>query len=81
MHGSTVMPTSALAPGGRVESVAAFTLHSEAEDGQCHPHSNLLHTQQVLTSRLRPACCESNSSGRHCLIRMRTDSSYPIPVF
>lgn len=45
------------------------------------PHSNLLHTQQVLTSGLRLACCESNSSGRHRLIRMHTDSLYPIPVF
>lgn len=45
------------------------------------PLSNLLHTQQVLTSRLSSACCESNSSGRRCLIRMRTDSSCPIPVF
>lgn len=39
------------------------------------PHSNLLHTQQVLTSRLSLACCESNSSGRQHLIRMHTDSS------
>lgn len=45
------------------------------------PHSDLPHTQQVLASRLSLACCESNSSGRHCLIRMCTDSSYPIPVF
>lgn len=45
------------------------------------PHSNPLHTQQVLTSRLTLDRCESNSSGRHCLIRMHPDSLYPIPGF
>lgn len=45
------------------------------------PRSDLPHAQQVLTSRLNLARCESDSSGSHCLIRMCTDSSYPIPVF
>lgn len=44
------------------------------------PHSNLWHTQQVLTSRLGLDGSQSNSSGRQCLIRMHTHSSDPILV-
>lgn len=38
MRGSTVMPTSALAPGGRVESLATFTLHSGSRRWPMSPY-------------------------------------------
>lgn len=51
------------------------------EAGRNRLPGSLSTARQRMTSRLRPACYESNSSERHCLIRMCTDSSCPIPVF
>lgn len=77
MHNSTEMPTSLLPSRGWDQ----FPHYISTVDGKMgmSPHSNTLHTQHVLTSRLTLFWCESNSSGSRCLIRMHTESLYPIP--
>lgn len=84
MHGTTQISTSTLAPGGKGGG-GGISCHIKFSQQRrrwgMSPHSNLLHTQQVLTSRLNLACCDSNSTGRQCLIRMYTDSLYPVHVF
>lgn len=77
-HRNTNLYTSSWREGG---IICHIKFSQQSRRWGMSPHSNLLHTQQVLTSRLSLACCEYNSSGRQCLIRMHTDSSYPIPVF
>lgn len=63
MHGRTEMPTPTLPARGRGGISCCVKLLQHRGRWEMSPHSNMLQTQQVLTSRLTLDCCEHNSSG------------------
>lgn len=63
MHGRTEMPTPSLPTRGRGGISCCVKLLQHRGRWEMSPHSNMLQTQQVLTSRLTLDCCEHNSSG------------------
>lgn len=63
MHGRTEMPTPTLPTRGRGGISCCVKLLQHRGRWEMSPHSNMLQTQQVLTSRLTLDCCEHNSSG------------------
>lgn len=63
MHGRTEMPTPTLPTRGRGGISCCIKLLQHRGRWEMSPHSNMLQTQQVLTSRLTLDCCEHNSSG------------------
>lgn len=63
MHGSTEIPAPPLPARGRGGISCCVKLLQQRGRWEMSPHSNMLHTQQVLTSRLTLDCCEHDSSG------------------
>lgn len=63
MHGRIEMPTPTLPTRGRGGISCCVKLLQHRGRWEMSPHSNMLQTQQVLTSRLTLDCCEHNSSG------------------
>lgn len=63
MHGRTEMPTPTLPTRGRGGISCCVKLLQHRGRWEMSPQSNMLQTQQVLTSRLTLDCCEHNSSG------------------
>lgn len=63
MRGRTEMPTPTLPTRGRGGISCCVKLLQHRGRWEMSPHSNMLQTQQVLTSRLTLDCCEHNSSG------------------